>query len=298
MTSDFYGLPVHSIGNEHVRLEFLAEAGPRIVRMHAAGSENNLLAEMPDMKWMTPYGEYHVYGGHRLWHAPEVPWRTYVPDEEGLEIESLADGVRLRGSLERPTGLRKSIDVHLDRDQTRVTLVHRLVNEGTRAIECAPWAITQLPLGGVAILPQPSGPLDADGLQPNRILVVWPYTHWNDPRLHLHDDFSLLHAEARSPAIKIGYSNRHGWIGYLRAGVFFRKRFEPDADRPHPDFGSNVEVYCDDRVIELETLAPLRNLEPGQSVTHIETWDIFTGLEMPPTLDGVRMLIQSQEKNK
>ena len=33
MTNDFYGLAIRSISNKHVHLEFLAESGPRLVRL-------------------------------------------------------------------------------------------------------------------------------------------------------------------------------------------------------------------------------------------------------------------------
>ncbi|MER3405907.1 MAG: hypothetical protein C4289_12725, partial [Chloroflexota bacterium] len=60
---DFYGLPVQVLENQHLRLEFLAEAGPRIVRLFIAGSDDNLLAELPDLKVSTPFGDYYFRGG-------------------------------------------------------------------------------------------------------------------------------------------------------------------------------------------------------------------------------------------
>ena len=87
--------------------------------------------------------------------------------------------------------------------------------------------------------------------------------------------------------------NHHGWIGYLRAGILFVKRFEPRADQPHADMGCNVEVYCGERFIELETLAPLSRLESGQSVTHVETWELYAGLDAPQTMDSVQRVVHA-----
>jgi hypothetical protein len=42
-SGDFYGLPTRIISNQHLWLEFLAGAGPRIVRLSLAGSDENLL---------------------------------------------------------------------------------------------------------------------------------------------------------------------------------------------------------------------------------------------------------------
>ncbi|HLF25007.1 MAG TPA: hypothetical protein VJG32_01625 [Anaerolineae bacterium] len=297
MSSDFHGLPTGGLGNRHLQLEFLAEAGPRIVRLFLAGSDENLLAELPDVKWPTPYGDYFIYGGHRLWHAPEALARSSVPDTAGLSLETIGDGVRLRGPVETATSIRKCIQVQLHADRPVVTLQHALKNEGVWPIECAPWAITQLPLGGLALLPQPIGGLNGDNVLPNRHLALWPYARWDDPRLELHDEFILFRAEAQLPPCKIGYLNRHGWIGYLRNGVFFRKWFDPRAEQPHPDFNCNAEVYCNDAFVELETVAPLLRLEPGQSTTHSETWEFYTGLDIPATLEGARALTNLLEVN-
>ena len=66
----------------------LAAAGPRIVGLRRHGSPANLLAETPDLGWETALGRYELFGGHRLWLAPEDPERAAVPDSEGLAVDS------------------------------------------------------------------------------------------------------------------------------------------------------------------------------------------------------------------
>ena len=290
MTGDFYGLSTRIISNQYLRLEFLAEAGPRIVRLMLAGSDENQLAEVPDVHWSTPYGEYYPRGGHRLWYAPETVPGSSVPDNSGLMIEEQDGVVRLSQPPEPDTRIRKSIEIRLHDDRPAVTVRHELMNGGVRPAELAPWALTQMRLGGVTVLPQRVEPMDRDGVAPNRHLVLWPYTHWHDPRLRLGDEYVLIEAQPEPSAFKVGYMNHHGWIGYLREGVLFVKRFEPRTDQPHTDMSCNVEVYCNSRFIELETLAPLCRLEPGRSVTHVETWRLYTGLGAPQTLDEVKAI--------
>jgi hypothetical protein len=289
-TGDFYGLPTRIISNQHLRLEFLAEAGPRIVRLSLAGSDENLLVEVPDIHWPTPYGEYYLRGGHRLWYAPEAVPRSSVPDNGGLVVEDVEKGVSLCQPCDPDTCIRKRMDIYLHPDRPAVTVCHELCNGGARPVELAPWAITQLPLGGLALLPQKTEPIDSDGVMPNRHLALWPYTHWHDPRLRLGDELVSIEGRPESPAFKVGYMNSHGWVGYLRAGVLFVKRFQPCVDQPHADLGCNVEVYCNERFVELETLAPLGKLEPGESVTHVENWEIHTGLGEFQTSDNTDIL--------
>jgi hypothetical protein len=291
MTGDFYGLPTRIIANQYLRLEFLAEAGPRIVRLTLAGSNENQLAEVPDLHWTTPYGEYYPRGGHRLWHAPEAVPRSSTPDNDGLVIETERGIVRLVAPPEPDSHIRKSLGIQLNDDRPAVTLHHELSNAGAWPVELAPWAITQLPLGGIAVLPQQIEPMDRDGVLPNRHLVLWPYTHWQDPRLCLGDEHIVIESRPQPSAFKVGYMNRHGWIAYLRQGILFVKRFEPHGDHPHADMGCNVEVYCNERFVELETLAPLSRLEPGQSVTHVETWELYTGPGTLQTVNDVKALL-------
>lgn len=275
MAADFHGLPTGALDNGRVRLEYLATAGPRLVRLFLPGAAGNLLAEVPDWAWETPYGPFYPYGGHRLWHAPEAMPRTYLPDNEGVTVEPLDDGVRLRGPIEGLTGMRKTIEVRLAPGRPAITLHHRLENAGPAPVELSPWAITQLPPGGTAILPQPVGPADAAGLLPNRHLALWPYSRWGDERLRLGDAAIYIAARPLAAPLKVGYRNDRGWLAYLQAGVLFLKRFAPPQDRPYPDRDCNAEVYCNDRVVELETLAPLGLIAPGQAAAHTEQWELY-----------------------
>lgn len=289
---DFYQWPVERLENEYICLDYLKNAGPRIVRLYVNGLDDNLFAEMPDFVVPTIYGDYHFQGGHRLWHSPESMPRTYIPDEEGLEIERLDDGVLLTQPVEGPTGIRKSMEIRLQEGRPAVTILHKLENAGLWPVELAPWAITQMALGGIAVLPQQAVSDAKNGLLPDRILAVWPYTMINDPRLHLADDLLMVDGLSAQPACKVGILNRRGWIGYLYKGVFFTKRYSVHLDSQHVDYGCNTEVYVDHRFLELESIGPLTRLEPGQSAVHTEVWEITTGVKVPQTPDGVRQLVR------
>lgn len=285
--NDFYGRPTLTLESEHLRLDVLAEAGPRIVRLMLPGSDENLLVEVPDMGWETEFGRYDLLGGHRLWHSPEAMPRTYIPDSSGVTVTRTAHSLQLCGQTEPGTGIQKTIEVALDHERPAVTVHHRLENHGMWPVELAPWAITQMPLGGLAVLPQPVGPADESGLLPNRHLALWSYTRWDDPRLHLADDFITVEGGAVMPPMKVGYFNPAGWLAYFRAGTLFVKRAAVQTGQPYPDFGCSSEVYCNDYFIELETLGPLVTLAPGESVDHDEVWEIYPDVAQP-TLENFR----------
>jgi hypothetical protein len=230
----------------------------------------------------TPYGDFHFQGGHRLWHSPEALPRTYIPDIGELKITNLPEGVVLESPTEPGTGIRKRIEIRLAADKPSATLTHTLINDGLWPVKLAPWSITQFRLGGTIILPMMVGSVDPVGLLPNRQLSFWPYARINDPRLTLDDKFVLFKANAILPPFKMGYFNPHGWVAYWMEGILFRKTFGVFTSQPHPDNNCNAEIYCNDQFVELESLAPLKILNPGEPVNHVETWDIFYGIDSLP----------------
>jgi len=273
-----YPLPFATIQNNFLRLNYLTTTGPRIIGLYSSGVQGNLLAETPDVHWSTPHGEYYLGGGHRLWTAPENPF--YTCPEDGLDVVQDGDRVILKSPVDK-SGLEKEIAIQLDGNC--VHLEHCVTWHGNEPIELAPWAITQLRLGGMAILPLS----DVDGLLPNRNLVMWPYTKIRDERLELHDDLILLHGTGSEQACKIGNRNSHSWVACTLGEALFVKRFTINASGAYPDLGCNVEAYVKDSCIELETLGSITKLKKGESIKHAESWQVMTGV-YPSTLETAR----------
>jgi hypothetical protein len=270
-----------TLKNKFLQVEYLTTA-LRITGLIPAG-KSDLMADLSDSQpTSTPYGDYHFLGGHRLWHAPEAMPRSYIPDNGEIAITDLPDGVILEGKTEPGTGIRKRIEIRLAADEPSVTVSHTLINDGLWPVELAPWAITQLRLGGTAILPMPVGNSDPAGLLHNRQISLWPYARINDPRLKLDDKFVLFKADAILPPFKIGYFNPHGWSAYWVDGVLFRKTYGTEAGITYPDNNCNAEIYCGDKFVELESLAPFTKLKPGDSINHVEKWEVLDGINSLP----------------
>ena len=266
--------------NDLLQIEYLTDV-LRISGLVPAGKMNLFadLGELPSIP--TPYGDFYFRGGHRLWHSPEAMPRTYIPDTP-VTLTELPDGVLLEAQTEAGTGIRKRIEIHLDPDKPSLKLTHTLINDGMWPVELAAWALTQCRLGGTVIMPMPVGNVDEAGLLPNRQFSLWPYVRINDPRLKLGDEFIVFKAQALLPPFKIGYFNTAGWLAYEVDGILVRKTFSVTADRVHPDNNCNAEVYCNDQFVELESLGPLKILNPQASITHVETWDVFDQSEIFP----------------
>jgi hypothetical protein len=270
--ADYYGRPTRRLATAHCWVEVLAQGGPRVVRFGLHGGEN-LFAETPTASWDGGHGTYELLGGHRLWFAPESDDCSF-PDATGLTLSAIPDatGVRLVGAVEAPSGLRKTVEVRLDPDSAAMSLRHVLTNQGSRTLEIAPWPITQLRLGGVAVVPLPPGD-EKPSMRPNQLVVLWPYASGTDERLRIGDHRLTVSARPDRP-MKVGCLSSTGTAGYLRDGLLVVLRFDPARGSVHSDLGCNLEVYSDDRTIELESLGPLATLKPGDSVTHDERWEI------------------------
>lgn len=279
-------MSTHTLRNDQLHVEYLTDP-LRIIGLTPAG-KTNMLADLNNLLVVpTPFGDFNFRGGHRLWHAPEASPRTYIPDTP-VTVTQVPDGVLLESQTEPGTGIRKQIEIHLSPDRPSVTLTHTLTNDGMWPVELAPWAITQFRLGGTVILPMPVGNADPAGLLHNRQFSLWPYARFNDPRLKLGDEFILFKADALLPPFKIGYFTPGGWIAYWLDGILFRKTFGAQKNFSYPDNNCNAEMYCNNQFVELESLGPLTKLDPGESVTHVEKWDIVKEIDfLPEDIQGL-----------
>ena len=163
----------------------------------------------------------------------------------------------------------------LEESSSQVTVTHRVTNCGAWGVTLAPWAITVLAPGGTEVFPQP---VRDTGLLGNRLLALWPYTKLTDPRLSLLDKHLLVRAdESISDKLKLGMNSEHGQVLYFNRGLVFTKRFSPAENGVYPDGGMSFETFTNGLFLEMETLGELKELAPGETATHTETWSLAKG---------------------
>lgn len=297
----YMGLPnCYKLSNGTVEVIVTTDVGPRVIRYGFIGAEN-ILAELPDGSVKTALGEWKAYGGHRLWHAPEVMPRTYAPDNDPLDVKiEPPNTIRLTQPVEDRTGIQKEMAVTLDKEGTGVTILHRLTNKGVWGIELAPWALTIVRGGGVTIIPQEPFRAHEEYLLPARPLVLWHYTDLGDPRWTIGKKYVRLKTvDSLNEPQKAGLANKQGWAAYHRERTLFVKRFGYKEGASYPDFGSNMETYTAGSFMEIETLGPLAKLDPGQSTEHTERWLLFKNVDIgvtEATLDAALTPIVGQTK--
>jgi hypothetical protein len=293
-TVDFLGIECVELTNGEITLLVTQSVGPRVISLRL-GEEENLLAELPDFTLDCPgKGAYHIYGGHRLWHAPEDPARTYLPDDQPVEINEVERGVQVIQLVEVETGIQKELVIQLAPDQAVVEVEHILSNQGLWPVTCAPWAITQMKPGGVAVLPQFTGLTAGNPTLPNRTITLWQYADINSPYITWGNDCVLVRAEMNEGDLKLGFPNARGWIAYWREGTLFVKRASYNAGTDYYDFGSSSECYCNTEFLELETLGPVSVIQPGSAVSHKETWEVYANVEWPEYIADLIAIIEDK----
>src|SRR5258708_40010403 len=72
--------------NDEIELVVTTDIGPRIVRVGFINKQNLFYLE-PEHCGKIGGDEWRIYGGHRLWLAPETMPHSYNPGNEKVEFE-------------------------------------------------------------------------------------------------------------------------------------------------------------------------------------------------------------------
>jgi len=259
------------------------DVGPRIIRYGFHG-DRNVFVELAEQLGGVGEKEWMIRGGHRFWTAPEAD-HSYAVDNGPVTWKQLGDAaVEIVEPANLSFGFQKTMRVEvLANELVRVT--HLLTNAGGTTLEVAPWALSTMAPGGVALIPQPALDLHPsefpegrdtkpEEFLPNREMVLWPFTDLTDGRYAFSENFLRLTYLPEMAATKLGLKLPTGWVGYQNGDVVFAKHFPYDPAQPYPDRGSNFEIFTNMRILELESLAPLVPLAPGATHRHIEHWTL------------------------
>lgn len=260
------------LSNAEVELIIATDIGIRILHFGFIG-EKNIFYLSPEDLGKAGGDQWRIYGGHRLWHAPEQIPRTYVPDNMPIHYSFESDILKLIQPVEEDTGMVKEMEIYLSPESNQLRLVHRLINQNAFPVQLAAWALSALVPEGTAIIPQEAYGEGNDFLLPARSMALWNYTQMDDPRWTWGNKFILatpdlnIHSEQ-----KIGLLNKPGWTAYSMEDELLVKIFEYDPAIVYPDFMSNQEIYFNHRFLEIETLGPYTMILPGGHTENTEHW--------------------------
>jgi len=269
------------LSNGEVELVVTGDVGPRVMRYGFVGGQN-FFKEFTAQLGKTGEPNWQPRGGHRVWIAPEDPVMSYAPDNEAVAIQAHGGVIECTGPVEPLTGIEKKITAKMAATGTAVEVIHELRNAGTQPYLLAPWILTMFAQGGAGIHGFPPRGTHPEDLAPTNPLVMWAFTHLDDPRWSLSRKYLVLRQDPNnSNPQKLGTYNQRTWAAYHLNSELFVKRYEAVAPpAAYPDFGCTFETFTNAEILELETLGPMVTLAPGQSVSHTERWTAHRGVTL------------------
>ena len=250
-----------------------SDIGPRILRYGCVGGQNFML-ERPLEQGTTGEADFVLRGGHRLWVAPERREGTYKADNLPCDVNIHDDVIELTGTLEAGTGFRKQLRLSID-EKGELKVVHGLLNTLQWDVNVSIWALTMMTPGGHGITGFPPRGTHPEHLAPTNPLVMWAFTDLTDPRLTFTPKHLVVRQDtSRTAPFKLGHFNVNSWGAYLLRDELFVKRYRAFEESTYPDFGCSFEIWTNGDTLELETLSPLTQLEPGAWLSHTELWSL------------------------
>ena len=270
----------YRIYDELIELIVPTDSGPGILHFGFVGQKN----EFKNIQGFS-------FFAHRLSHAPEMHPRSHIPDTDPITFKQHDTFIRLTKPTEAGMGIQKEMDIPISPVKDHISITHRLYNHTPWPVELAPWAISNMMPGGKAIIPlPPRQPSSMKNLLPTSLLAIWEYSNLSDSRLKIEHNFIVLRQDKNAAGpLKIGVMDSDGWTAYWNGNLFV-KTFDYKKGASYPDFGCSVEVYSAKENLELETLAPFKILQSGESVEYVEQWFLFRDVPEPLTDADVDMI--------
>jgi hypothetical protein len=263
------------------------EIGPRVLYLaHKTKPKINLFKVIPPYKSQTGKEIWQIYGGHRLWASPEAIPRTYSLDNSPVKVKTSGENMTVYGNSETSNSIQKQITFK-PLSENGVAVVHSIKNIGGQPISFGCWALSVMPENGFAIIPFEPSKVDEPGLLPDRHMSLWPYTDLSDKRMKMTERYIFVKPDVdNKKPCKIGVMANPSWTAYWADGIAFVKSFSKEQGE-YPDYGCSVEVYTNNGMLELETLGPIRTVQPGQSLEYIETWNVMNIPNLSPEPQSV-----------
>jgi hypothetical protein len=291
----------YRVSNGEVEVIVTGDVGPRVIRYGFIGGQN-FFKEFPEQLGGTGEEKFQLRGGDRVWKAPEDPVATWAPDNVPVEIHVTSTGLVAREPVEPLTGLQKEIEVSMAPSGTSVTVSHRVANRSLFALEYAPWALTMMAQGGIAVTGFPPRGHHPANLEATNPLVMWAYTNLADPRWKFTRKYMALRQDSNNPdAQKLGLYNTDTWAAYLLNGEAFLKWAKANPAATYPDFGCSFETFTNNEFLEMETLGPLAKVPPGREAEQVEHWSLHKGVHVEELSDAeldrmVLPILEAREK--
>lgn len=200
--------------------------------------ENVFYCQPKDMMEFTTEQGWRLYGGHRLWLAPEKE-DTYSPDNEPISYEIQDDKIIVTQTVDPWTNVKKSIQISFGEDAS-VEILHGIENCGTQNLTCAMWCVSVVAPGGTEYISL--GHQEGSMAHWHRI-SWWDHTCLGDVRATYNKEEIIIEHMPIDEKYKIGIAHPVEPIRYINKGIVFEKEYELQPDKIYPDSNVSFETF-------------------------------------------------------
>ena len=255
------------IENSEIKIGVPVEFGIRISYLSYKGSDNLFFEQPKDMTDLTSKDGWRVYGGHRLWVAPESD-NVYYPDNNPISYEIFDDKVVLHQQKDEWLNVEKTMEISFT-EYNVVKVVNLVKNLDEKTRRFSAWGITSVAGGGTQFIPLKHG---ERSYYPLSNVCAWHYTNLGDERVEYFPEYIKLSHRATNKLFKIGVGHPNGPVKYVNKGVCFEKSFDIYSDKEYTDSNVSYETYMCNHMVEIESLSPLYEVNQNQTISHTELW--------------------------
>ena len=256
------------LSDEHAEVGLALDFGLRIIHVSCPGMENLFYEQPADLSdGVTTEEGWKLYGGHRLWMAPESKLSN-CPDNDPVTYTLEGNSVLAEQQVEPWLGIRKKLRITFT--GTGVQVDNIIENASHKEIVGAAWGVNTLAGLGKAYVEFPN--YGVGDCRPHRVVSLWSTTDLHDERIRFSaDSLQVTHAPSEK-YFKLGLYSHTGKATYENKGQRLTLTFAAPPMSQLPDLGCNFELYMCRQFMELESLGIDHTLQPGQSMTHTEHW--------------------------
>lgn len=262
------------------------EFGPRIIRFGFLNDENIFYSDA-DRKYVFREEDiplaggknsaFYLYGGHRL-ELCRKP-RKVFPDNSPVVYAVMNDSVSFTPPRPKQSEFQSSFEVMMGKTASDIMVVHTAKNCSKETAVLGLRPSTMMRAGGMTVIPQ--NRQGQHGL-PCRTVTFWPDTDITDRRIFYSNRFLAVRQEpGNETPLRLGTNNLPGWIAYAGKGFTLFKRFVANSQAAYPDYGSSCEVRLTGDFSEISTLSPLFEVEPEETVKHVENLSLYHSEGIP-----------------
>lgn len=273
---------VLALSNGVIEAFVTIDVGPRIIRFGFMGGQNfmcdnrDVMVPKDDAEFQSFFGEgkkWEILGGHRIWTSPESYPASYYPDLDPVKYEITENGAIFTPNPEIENGHQKQLEIKMDPDDGNMHVTMRVTNIATAPQKFSIWGLTVSAQHGTLIIPMND---NDTGLLHNRNISVWPYTNLADSRLHFGKRYVTLRQDSNiEQSFKLGFDLNCAEAYYCLCNDIFRKTYETyHPTEKYPDNGCSFETYTNAGFIEVESLSPLKKVQPGETISLTEHWSL------------------------